>query len=63
MIFTGIANQLKMLTIMNTLEPYQQIYTYDTGNNLTNLSHHHLVISLNLVLAELRLGLKNRQVK
>ena len=24
---------------MNTLEPYQQIYTYDTGNNLTNLSH------------------------
>jgi hypothetical protein len=22
-----------------SLEPYQQIYTYDTGNNLTNLSH------------------------
>ncbi|CAC9434926.1 hypothetical protein [uncultured Gammaproteobacteria bacterium] len=24
---------------MNTLEPYQQAYAYDTGNNLTNLSH------------------------
>jgi hypothetical protein len=24
---------------MNTLEFYQQTYTYDTGNNLTNLSH------------------------
>jgi hypothetical protein len=24
---------------MNLLEPYQQAYTYDTGNNLTNLSH------------------------
>jgi hypothetical protein len=24
---------------MNTLEFYQQAYTYDTGNNLTNLSH------------------------
>ena len=24
---------------MNLLEPYHQIYTYDTGNNLTNLSH------------------------
>jgi hypothetical protein len=22
-----------------SLEPYQQIYTYDTGNNLTNLYH------------------------
>jgi hypothetical protein len=22
---------------MNTLEPYQQAYAYDTGNNLTNL--------------------------
>ncbi|SHN93781.1 RHS repeat-associated core domain-containing protein [bacterium endosymbiont of Bathymodiolus sp. 5 South] len=29
----------KALAIINTLEPYQQIYTYDTGNNLTNLSH------------------------
>jgi hypothetical protein len=25
--------------IMNTLESCQQIYTYDTGNNLTSLSH------------------------
>ena len=24
---------------MNSLEPYCQVYTYDTGNNLTNLSH------------------------
>ncbi|SHN93278.1 hypothetical protein [bacterium endosymbiont of Bathymodiolus sp. 5 South] len=24
---------------MNTLELYRKIYTYDTGNNLTNLSH------------------------
>ncbi|CAC9439906.1 hypothetical protein [uncultured Gammaproteobacteria bacterium] len=24
---------------MNLLEPYHQTYTYDTGNNLTNLSH------------------------
>ncbi len=24
---------------MTSLEPYQQTYTYDTGNNLTNLSH------------------------
>ncbi|SSC07737.1 RHS repeat-associated core domain-containing protein [bacterium endosymbiont of Bathymodiolus sp. 5 South] len=24
---------------MNPLEPYHQTYTYDTGNNLTNLSH------------------------
>jgi hypothetical protein len=24
---------------MNTLESYQQTYIYDTGNNLTNLSH------------------------
>jgi hypothetical protein len=24
---------------MNTLEFYQQTYTYDTSNNLTNLSH------------------------
>jgi hypothetical protein len=23
---------------MNTLESYQQIYTYDTGNNLTSLA-------------------------
>jgi hypothetical protein len=29
----------KALTIMNILEFYQQTYTYDTGNNLTNLSH------------------------
>jgi hypothetical protein len=25
--------------LMNLLEPYHQIYTYDTGNNLTSLSH------------------------
>jgi insecticidal toxin complex protein TccC len=25
--------------LMNPLEPYHQTYTYDTGNNLTNLSH------------------------
>jgi hypothetical protein len=24
---------------VNLLEPYHQTYTYDTGNNLTNLSH------------------------
>ncbi len=24
---------------MSLLEPYQQTYTYDTGSNLTNLSH------------------------
>jgi hypothetical protein len=24
---------------MISLEPYHQTYTYDTGNNLTNLSH------------------------
>jgi hypothetical protein len=24
---------------MISLEPYQQTYTYDTGNNPTNLSH------------------------
>jgi hypothetical protein len=24
---------------MNLLEPYHQTYTYDTGNNLTSLSH------------------------
>jgi hypothetical protein len=29
----------KALAIMNTLEPYQQAYAYDTGNNLTNLAH------------------------
>jgi hypothetical protein len=47
---------------MNLLEPYHQTYSYDTGNNLTHLSHQDLVISLNLVLVGLRLGLKNRQV-
>ncbi|CAC9443445.1 hypothetical protein, partial [uncultured Gammaproteobacteria bacterium] len=25
--------------MINTLEHYQQTYTYDTGNNLTALSH------------------------
>jgi insecticidal toxin complex protein TccC len=25
--------------MIDTLERYQQTYTYDTGNNLTNLSH------------------------
>jgi hypothetical protein len=25
--------------IVISLEPYQQTYAYDTGNNLTNLSH------------------------
>jgi hypothetical protein len=29
----------KLNGLMNLLEPYQQAYTYDTGNNLTNLSH------------------------
>jgi hypothetical protein len=24
---------------MNLLEPYHQTYSYDTGNNLTHLSH------------------------
>jgi hypothetical protein len=24
---------------MNLLEPYRQTYSYDTGNNLTHLSH------------------------
>jgi hypothetical protein len=34
-----LAKLKKALIIMNTLEFYQQTYTYDIGNNLTALSH------------------------
>ncbi|AYQ56386.1 hypothetical protein MS2017_0653 [Bathymodiolus thermophilus thioautotrophic gill symbiont] len=31
--------KIKRNSMMNTLEPYHQTYTYDTSNNLTHLSH------------------------
>jgi hypothetical protein len=32
-------NHLNDIPVISLIEPYCQTYTYDTGNNLTNLSH------------------------
>jgi hypothetical protein len=43
-VLSGLLSLLSVLLglqylMINTLEHYQQTYTYDTGNNLTALSH------------------------